>query len=337
MHIVLHHDATVPPRKYGGTERIVFWLAKGLVELGHEATLLVRKGSVLPAGSPNGLHLVPLDPAQPSGEDRIPKGADILHLSATPSSPPKLPFIVTIHGNGRPGETFHPNTVFLSRAHAANHGSDTFVYNGIDPEEYPCDLERNDSLVFLAKASWKVKNLHGAIETARLAGLPLEVLGSRDWLKGLHRLLPRFGGVRYHGMVNDEEKRRILRKARALLFPVRWAEPFGIAVTEALASGCAVFGTPYGSLPEIVTPEVGLLSTSARELARAVGKGGYSPERCRARVFQGFTHRQMAESYLRIYERVLTNGTLSESRRAPRSLFEGSPQNLLPWVSGEAN
>jgi glycosyltransferase involved in cell wall biosynthesis len=324
MHVALIHDAVIPPLKYGGTERIVAWLARALNRLGHRTTLIARPGSAV-----EGSRFIPI---QPDWESVVPSDVDLLHLWGTPGLPPKKAYVVTIQGNGRPGETFHRNTIFISRRHAENHGSTHFVHNGIDPDDYACDEKREDYAVFLAKASWSVKNLSGAIDVARRAGMRLEVLGSRDWPLGLQRLLPPIGGVRYHGMADDPCKREILRRARALLFPVRWHEPFGIAITEALASGCAVVGTPYGSLPEIVTPEVGTLSASASELAKALSVPRFSPKRCRERVSQGFTHLDMARSYVRYYEHVLAKGTIAaDAPEAPRTRDGFVSQELLPW------
>jgi len=328
MHIVLYHHATIPPAKYGGTERIVYWLGKALIKRGHQVTLIARAGSQL-----TGADVIAVAPGE-DWEARVPASADLIHLWATPGIPPtRKPFLVTIQGNGKPGESFLPNTVFISRKHAENHASQTFVYNGIDPDEYPCDKVRLNRLVFLAKASWKVKNLVGAIEIARAVDLPLEVLGSRDLPLRLQRFLPRWFGVKYHGMVDDIEKRAVLRNSRALLFPVRWPEPFGIAITEALASGCAVLGTPYGSLPEIVDRKSGFLSKDASEIIEVIRTRQFSPEACRARVSEGFTHLNMADSYLKLYESMLATGKLpgaSESAN-PRALFREPVEVLLDW------
>jgi len=262
----------------------------------------------------------------------IPQDTDILHLWATPNPLPQIPFLVTIEGNGRVGETFHPNTVFVSRKHAELHGAQYFVHNGIDPTEFECNETREDYVVFLAKAAWKVKNLKGAIEIARSAGLPLKVMGSRDLPLNLNRYVtPTWNGVQYCGMLGDIEKRKILKQAKALLFPVRWHEPFGIAITEALASGCPVFGTPYGSLPEIISPETGILSTSARELASALVDRRFSPMECRRRVNQGFTHLQMAENYLKYYAEILNQGTLNQTSEVIRFRGQEPAETLLPW------
>ncbi len=327
MHIALCHDALIPPPTYGGTERVMVWLAQALLGLGHQVTLVTREGSALP-----GAKWAPWREGV-SLDQMVPSECDILHLWAPPGAQePTRPFLVTIGGNGKPGEAFSRNTVFVSRKHAENHGSTSYVYNGIEPDEFPCDEKRSDHFVFLAKASWKVKNLEGAIALARRAGAKLEVLGSRNLPGNFHRLLPRIRGVRYHGMVGDLEKREVLRNARGLLFPVRWHEPFGMALTEALASGCPVFGTPYGSLPEIITPEVGVLSAKENELLagmRRAMNGEFSPVTCRQRVLQGFTARQMAERYLDYYSRVIQSGSLADSR--PVTLTGFLAQELLPW------
>jgi glycosyltransferase involved in cell wall biosynthesis len=333
MKIALCHDQRIPPLKYGGTERVVAWLARALLDLGHEVTLISRAGSEV-----SGTRQIEFDPAR-TFEEQAPADIDLIHLNATPLKEPKRPYLVTIHGNGQPGETFLPNTCFVSRSHAENHGAFAYVHNGIEVSEYSCDLQRNETLVFLAKASWAVKNLDGAKAIAHRLGMRLEVLGSRDWPGGLHRWIPTVRGVRYRGMVDDREKRAVLRSARALLFPVRWHEPFGLAITEALASGCAVFGTPYGSLPEIVSPTVGRLGTSVSGLVRAVEEDlpKIAPLTCRAHVEQGpFSAQGMALAYLRLYETILSNGELDrrQSSQPPRTrtgLPGLSAQSLLPW------
>ena len=332
MHIALCHNALIPPPKYGGTERIIAWLARALNKLGHQTTLVARAGSHIP-----GTRFIACREGI-DWESLVPDDVDVLHLWATPQQAPKRAFVVTIEGNGQAGERFHANTLFISRKHAANHGATQFVFNGIDPEDYTCATKREDYVVFLAKAAWKVKNLAGAIAVARGAGLRLEVLGSRDWPLNLQRRLPVLRGVHYRGMVGDAEKREVLSRARALIFPVRWHEPFGIAVTEALASGCAVLGTPYGSLPEIVTPEVGMLSANGRDLVNALKDAGrFSPERCRQRVYEGFTDLQMARAYLPFYESVLKSGRIVDKAVDNPRTLDGcaglSAKSLLPWTS----
>src|ERR1051325_3521736 len=131
MHVAIFKsgDVPIPPALYGGTERVIYWLGKALVELGHQVTLIANARSHIPGGE---LRAVPVDENEPTRwQQLVPESADILHLWSTPIAPLKKPFLVTIEGNGQPGEKFHPNTVFVFSKHAANHGSRHFVYNGL--------------------------------------------------------------------------------------------------------------------------------------------------------------------------------------------------------------
>lgn len=330
MHVVLHHVRVVPPEHYGGTERVMYWLGKGLVELGHEVTLIAPEGSGIP-----GARFVPLAPDKPINA-QVPPDADVVHLRNTPAEKIEKPYVVSIDGNGTPGSVFDANTLFVSRRHAQVHGSTQFVHNGIDVNEYACEDEREDYAVFLAQAAWSVKNVRGAIQVARAAGMRLHVLGEASRRQRIERFLPTMRHVTWHGAVTETEKRRILSRSRALIFPVRWEEPFGIAITEALASGCAVFGTPYGALPEIVTPEVGTLSANGADLAAALrdARDRFDPKACRARVAQGgFTGIDMARAFVRHYQSVVATGRVADADlQPPRTPADFEYWRLLPWA-----
>ena len=334
MHVTLYKPGTIPipPKLYGGTERVIYWLGKALVELGHQVTLIASAQSHIPGAE---LRAVAGNEKDPRAWLRlVPDSTDIVHFHEQPKAPVKKPFLLTVHGNGRPGEQFPPNTVFVSRRHAANHGSQNFVHNGLDPGEYAFSEQREDYAVFLAKARWKVKNFPGAVAVARRAGVELRVLGSRNWPFDLQKLLPPIRGVRYYGMIGGTEKRDLLARARCLILPVRWEEPFGISLTEALVSGAYVVGTPYGSLPEIVTPETGVLSAQAGELVEAVrNPQRFNPQACRNRVLRGgFTHLDMARKYLGRYEQILARGSLvGASGPAPGTQPGFVAKQLLPW------
>ena len=334
MHITLLKSGLIPtpPKLYGGAERVIYWLGKALVELGHQVTLVANAQSHIP-----GAELRVLDGNEKDPEkwmQLVPDSSDILHLFEPTIPVTKKPFLVTIEGNPSPGLKLHPNTVFVSRKQAANYGSTHFVYNSLDPTDYVFSEQREDYAVFLAKARWKVKNFRGAVNVARRAGVELRVLGSRNWPLNLQRLLPPIRGVRYYGMMGGDEKRELLARARCLIFPVRWEEPFGIALTESLVSGCYVVGTPYGSLPEIVTSEVGVLSAKAVELAEAVrNPQRFDPIACRNRVLHGgLTHIDMARKYVAHYERILSRGSLDDSSAIEPVAQPGfNPKQLLPW------
>ncbi len=283
---------------YGGTERVCYWLAKAQAEMGHEVTVLCRPGSRLSFA-----RIIEIPEKIEHAGSFLPPGIEVVQVYQNPNFQIDHPLLVNIGGNGQAGEKFHPNTVFVSRNHAERHGWTEFVYNGIDVSEYPLRRGKSDYLLFLAKASWRVKNLSGAIRIARAAGMTLAIGGGRAacWQRG----------VRSHGMVDGPQKLRLLQDARALLFPVIWNEPFGLVTVEALACGTPVIATPRGALPEILTSEVGVLADSFHSLVEGVERTKrISPEACRAHVENNFTHRHMAARYEEYYKKILSDGKL---------------------------
>jgi len=333
MHVTILKpgNTPIPPRLYGGTERTLYWLGKALVQLGHRVTLIGHPESRMP-----GAELIPSEGTDAEAMRLVPDSTDILHLSNHQITAPK-PFLVTVNGNGgHSSRRFHRNSVFVSRKHAANHGSNHFVYPGIDPAEYAYSEKREDYAVFLAKAQWPVKNFKGAMEVARKAAIELRVLGSRSWPFEMQRHFPLWltRGARYYGKLDESEKVEILSRARCLILPVRWHEPFGLAFAESLASGAYICGTPYGSQPEIVTPEAGVLSANADELAEAArNPQRFKPSACRQRVLTaGFTNLDMARKYLMYYERILTTGSILDAGESPAATVRDfDAKQLLPW------
>jgi hypothetical protein len=306
--------ARFPVEGYGGTERVCQWLAKAQAEAGHEVTILCRGGS-LPFA-----RVVEVPDQIQDADPFLPAGTDIVQLYQTPSFKLSAPFLVNIGGNGQAGEKFHPNTVFVSRNHAERHGWTEFVHNGIDVAEYPLSRARGPDPVFLAKASWRVKNLRGALRIARAAGRSLDIGGGRAACWHRH--------ARSHGTVDGARKLELLQRASCLLFPVIWEEPFGLVSVEAMACGTPVVATPRGALPEIVTPASGVLADSFDELVAGVRAAPrFAPEACRARVEEAFTHRKMASRYEEYYRRVLRDGKLREG--FPAAAVDADPQRKI--------
>lgn len=319
MHIALFHDSIIPALKYGGTERVVQWLVEDLLDLDPalKLTLICQK-------SPQGdrwrrclrqsheERLSICETANYHSNRNTPVNFDLIHYFSPPPPTEQHKCIVTIGGNGKLGEEFHRNTVFVSRRHAENHSSTQFIYNGVRENLYYSNSNESirRDLIFLAKASWKVKNLAGAIKIARLSKRRLIVLGSRDYPLHLQRLvsqlLSHISGVVYYGGATNEEKAEIMSSAYGFLFPVRWHEPFGIAVIEAMASGLPVFATPYGSLPEIITPATGFLSDSSALLAKAINQNTYDRNYIRQYVCNTFSSRNTAAQYYKLYQTIIT-------------------------------
>ena len=293
--------------------------------MGHRITFLVAPGSVCDFAK-----LIFFNPKQ-SLASQIPEDVDLVHSHNSISEPLPKPYMITIHGNSTKPQVFDINATFISRDHAKRHGSEVFVYNGLGLEEYgkPQLDNPRSYLHFLGKAAWKIKNLEGCMRIARKSGYPLRVMGGfRINLKmGIRITLdPR---IRFEGMVGGETKNRLLNASKALLFPVRWNEPFGLAVIESLYFGCPVFGTPYGSLPELVGPEFGFLSNKASELVEALQHvDEYDRRKCHEYVCDNFASIHMAKNFLPLYEKVLNGESLNP--RAPK-LVHPNPPKFLPW------
>lgn len=323
MKIVIVNRASVPVFAYGGTERVIWDLAKGLVELGHEVVFLVPQGSRCEFA-----RVLELDERKPLDE-QIPDDADVVHFQFQDDfSKLKIPYVVTEHGNTALGVLLDKNTVFVSRNHAKRHGSECFVLNGLDWSAYGAvdwEQERRHHH-FLGKAAWRVKNVAGAIHVSKKAGVCLRVLGGVrfNFKRGIRLTLsPR---IRFHGMVGGAEKFALLNASLGLIFPVRWHEPFGLAVIESMYFGSPVFATPYGALPELIPAYCGVLSTSAIVLSQAISHRTFDSQEIHQHAVENFNHRRMTEDYVALYLKVLAGNSLNALAPCMTENFEH-----LPW------
>ena len=322
MNITIVTGNRIPSLRYGGLQRVVWCLGKELSRKGHNVTFLAPKDSYCPFAK-----IVELNATQ-SIESQIPPETDITHFHISVPEEFEKPHIETIHGNHLP-RYVDKNVVFVSKNHAERFGCDSYVYNGLDWDEYePVNLNLpRQHFHFLGKAAWKVKNLKGAISVTKcIPHGELDVLGG-------YRLNFKMGfrftwspRIHFHGMVNDLKKKEIIQKSKGLIFPVTWHEPFGLAIIESLYMGSPVFGTPYGALPELITPEVGFLSDNAEEIARHISTHTYSPQICHEYARDLFNASVMADSYLKKYETVLNGETLCPTPPVYKDISRN-----LPW------
>lgn len=329
MRIAIIYPGVIPPKSYGGTERVIWSLGLELARMGHQVTFVVQQGSRSPFAK-----IRAIDPKR-SLLSQLPADVDLLHFQYQPDFLVDAPYLVTMHGNRYDARPFDHNTVFVSRQHAMRHGSSSYVYNGLGWEDYPRPQFSKpplDYFHFLAKAAWRVKNLSGAIRIIkRTPSSRLMVLGGHrvNFNMGFRLTLTRRAS--FFGMVSGARKFELVQNSRGLLFPVIWHEPFGLAIIESLYMGCPVFGTPYGSLPEIVDDSVGFLSSKGSELAAALqDSGSFNRRSCHEYAAEMFNARQMASSYLKLYEKVLQGGRLNPNR--PQLLPEFR-QRILPFVA----
>ncbi|MGB0453095.1 MAG: glycosyltransferase [Bacteriovoracaceae bacterium] len=312
MKIVFRHPCSLPVSAYGGTERFLFWLMKGLSELGQEVLFIGHGSSSL---GQYGIKFLD-EKSVVDWRELIPKDTDIVHLSYRSDEITDFPVLTTVHGNGQPGEVFHKNTVFVSKSHAHSHGAKAFIHNALDPSEYPESfyiekirtLEDIKTFLFLAKASWRVKNLKGAMKIVKKTGRHLNLIGGKTFL-------PR-SWVTSYGFKGGEEKLRIIGQSDALLFPVKWNEPFGIAIIEAMLLGLPVFGSKFGSLNELIHEGVGKTfqnKTECIDYFLGGGSNSYDSKAIRQYVLDNFHYKDQAKKYFESYEKVLSGELLNDS------------------------
>ncbi len=303
MHVAVASHHRLPVAGYGGTQRVVVALVRGLAALGHRVTLLAQPGTTVAEASA----LVELPPKRlrdPALDltPFVPKDADILHVHFPVAKPPQRPFVQTLHGNHRKGDPVLPHTIFLSQDHARRHGSTTWVYNGLDPADYFFRRRKENWDLFLGRLH-SAKGYHWAIEAAKKSGRKLIIAGG--WR-------PSFtGAIKYVGEVDGKRKAALLARARCLWNAAQWDEPFGLVTIEALFSGTPVLATRRGALPEIITPATGALCDTLAEMLDASEHiGTRDPAACRAHAERHFTHRVMAAEYVRMYRGLLDTGEL---------------------------
>jgi glycosyltransferase involved in cell wall biosynthesis len=309
MHVVVATHHRLPVEGYGGTQRVVVALVRGLAALGHKVTLIAQPGTRVPEAKV--VEVLPRRLKDPGVDlsPYVPDDADVLHVHfVVKGAPAKLPFAQTLHGNWKPGMAVPPNNIFLSRDHARRYGSETFVYNGLDPAEFFFRRRKEKWDLFLGRLH-SAKGYHLAVEAAKRTGRPLIVAGG--WRPSFR------GPVKYVGEVDGGRKRALLARARCLWMTAQWDEPFGLTTIEALFSGTPVLATRRGALPEVVTPEVGAFADDLEAMIEAAETIGRDPEACRAHAEKYFTHVVMAQEYERMYRGLIADGKLPAGKASP--------------------
>jgi len=310
MHILIVNNTSIPVKQYGGTERVIWWLGKELVKRGHQVSYLVGPGSHCDFAT--GVHT--LNHSIPFNQ-QIPSGVDLVHLNCKVNEQPNIPYIFTLHGNNNDQYPLDLNTVFVSKNHASRYGSDSYVHNGIDPADYgdPGLDQKRNYFHFLGDGAWRVKNLRGAIKIAQQSKIKFRVIGGKrfNFNQGIRLTFdPR---IKFEGLIGGVEKNNLLKGSKGLIFPVLWNEPFGLSIVESLYFGCPVFGTPYGSLTEIIQPNVGITSNSLNALVDAVQNANqFDPKICHEYMMENFTSTQMTNAYLSKYEMVMNGQQLNK-------------------------
>ncbi len=340
---------SVPPRLYGGTERVVSYLTEELVRLGHEVTLFASGDSEtearLIAPCERGLRLdgkadaVAYHALMVEMVQQFAPEADILHyhidyLHFSVARLRNVPHVTTLHGRlDLPEleplfrEFREVPVVSISRAQRRPLPWIGWVGNvphGLPRDLYRFEPERGDYLAWIGRFSPE-KRPERAVEIAERAGLPLRMAGKvdprdREYFEEVARPLLSRSHVEYVGEIGGAEKEAFLGGARALVFSIDWPEPFGLVMVEAMACGTPVIAFRRGSVPEVVEDgRTGVVVDTVEEAVDAVRSiDGISREVCREVFEKRFTVERMARDYLQIYRRTIERARETRSRRRPR-------------------
>ncbi len=330
----------VPPKLYGGTERVVSALTEELVEMGHDVTLFASGDSVtaatLDAMRPRALRLDPEIKDWVSCVNRqvelVRRRAhefDVLHfhIDYFPNSVmtrQSTPFLTTIHGRLDLPEFadiygLFPQVPMVSisdsqRAPLPDLNWVRTVLHGMPERKlYPVAGAAQDYFAFLGRISPE-KGIESAIRIATACGTTLKVaakvdVADREYFESsVAPLLAQAGAnVEFIGEINDAQKPAFLSGAKALLFPIDWPEPFGLVMIEAMACGCPVIARRRGSVPEVM--DDGLTGFVIENEAEAIAACGQIATLDRAairrRFEQRWTARRMAEDYVDVYEELI--------------------------------
>lgn len=331
-------QVAVPPRDYGGTERVIAALVDALVDLGHRVTLFASGDSHTKARLEPALpEALNFDPAYDATAAHVAlltqvyrraSEFDVIHshldyLTLPFASGTTTPTVLTLHSRvdnleHRRVLMMYPEVNYIAISHdqrrslPALHWVDT-IYHGIDVEGFRFYPRPGNYLAFVGRASLD-KRPDRAIAIARQAGIPLKIAAKvdsaeRPYFETEIKPLLDDSHVEFLGAIDEESKRELIGGALALLLPIDWPEPFGLVFIEALACGTPVLTCPRGSVPEILVDGVtGYSCVTDDDLVEAVNRvEQISRAGCRDYVRQKFDSRRMAQQYLRAYERVRGN------------------------------
>lgn len=298
LHVLLT-SLPIPPNDYGGTERVLWALYQGQKELGHEVKYLTKY--------PNNNSDALLFDETTSLESQIEGWADIIHFHFPYDKTLKTPYVCTEHSNSETQQEFNINTIYLSSKHAENYNANCYVHNGLYWSDYgEPNLDRPQNYVhYLAKATWRIKNLQGAVKIAKGANMPMHILGGRRFNLKRNPYFYLSSDLTFHGMIGGTRKNDLVRNSKGLIFPVLWHEPFGLAIIESLYLGCPVFATPFGAMPDIISQEnLGVLSNSYQALTEAVkSTDKFDRRACHEHAKKYFSHVAMSKGYIECYEK----------------------------------
>jgi len=335
---------SVPPKLYGGTERVISYLTEALVTLGHDVTLFASGDSVTAArllspckrslrlddktGDHLLYHYVMLDQVCEMARE-----FDVLHFHLDYLHYPfmrgcRVPYVATLHGRLDIPELWplyrrHANEPLVSISFSQRKPLRwvrwiSNVYHGLPARSFRCGTGKGGYLTFLGRIA-REKRVDRAIQIAVEAGMPLKIAAKidradRDYYESEIRPLLSQPGIEYIGEISEKEKCDFLGNAYAHLFPIDWPEPFGMCMIEAMACGTPTIAFGNGSVPEVLNHGVsGFVVDSIEAAVEAVPKiATLDRGMCRLEFEERFDSLRMAEDYVRIYESLSDHVDLPE-------------------------
>lgn len=325
----------VPPPAYGGTEAVVDNLARGLRAAGHQvllyttgdSTCTVPKAWVLPRSAGTVGMGTPTEARHVINayDTVLTWGADVVHdhtlVGPIYAERFGMPLVTTNHGpfESELGDYYRAigrsvAIIAISHRQAATAGSTPIaavIHHGLDVERFPFGTGDGGYALFLGRMS-PDKGVHTAARIARKAGMPLKIAAKlREPAEQAYfeaAVEPLLGdGVEFVGEVGGATKLELLARARCLLNPLAWPEPFGMVMIEALACGTPVLATPCGAVPEIVDDGVtGFVRNTEAELAEALLEVDALERRlCRDVTTERFSTQRMAADHIQLYRRLV--------------------------------
>ncbi len=338
---------SVPPRLYGGTERIVSWLTEELVRQGHEVTLFASGDSITAANlvpctteairlSETMVDYLPHTLMMAERVHRLARSFDVMHFHVDMFHFPLFrgmpnKTLTTLHGRQDlpdlwPFYRAFPEMPLVSISDAQRAPISDATFAGTVLHGLPADLHRpsydprGGYLAFLGRISAE-KRPDRAIRIARALGIPLKIAAKVDkadrkyFETEIKPLLEEGGGVEFVGEVDERGKTKFLGEARALLFPIDWPEPFGLVMIEAMACGTPVLAFRHGSVPEVIDDGVtGRIVGSMEEaIAAAPQVLAMDRRKVRRRFEERFTAERMARDYVDLYTKQIALAGLDGS------------------------
>jgi glycosyltransferase involved in cell wall biosynthesis len=342
---------SVPPRTYGGTERIVSYLTEELVAQGHEVTLFASGDSVTAAQliaarkralrldnvfDPLPHHYVMLEEVfeRASRFDIIHFHTDYLHFPLARRHP--IPHLTTLHGRLDIADLMPVYKKFsempvvsisnAQRKPLPRANWQQTIYHGLPLELYDCGEKPGDYLAFIGRISPE-KRLDRAIEIAARSGMRLRIAAKtdaadHDYMEQVIRPILSNSSAEFIGEIGDKDKKEFLANAYALLFPIDWPEPFGLVIIEAMACGTPIIAYRCGSVPELIQDGItGYIVDDIEGALHALRKiPAFDRRRCRRVFEERFSASRMAQDYLNVYRRVIKASADHDARIALAAL-----------------